>query len=797
MGSAYEDQYTWGTGFAIPDTKFEAMEHTDGSLSIAFVWDGYATELTETGKMESAFNNYAKALQAISNTKVTFENHFLREFDSQVCSEYLEYGQAKTIRHHEISSFIRQEMADTIGAMAMENTLLTVVTLSHRISPLAGIMPKRSHKKIRQNAKPLLDAAHEFSTHLPNARFLSYSEFEAFIWLLYHRDNGRQNRVPAPNPRFNLKNRVARKPEWKNGALKLGDTYTKVALVLDYPDASPNWFYKIANRYGCEIHITQIFGRTDTGAEMVKSSSQTKKAVESASEIGGENEAGKIQDHSDFRRFVSDNNLGIFNNCYIIKLHHVDYEVLDDIYRQFKNHIGENAVLSDDNPDVAYLYWRVSQPGQGYKSAFLRPDHTLQIANMAPIIRFKEGDTRFRDCLRITSDAKAVTFGYPPDGTNHQITAAKTGSGKGVENVAKIFEMYPLGTNFYITEVGASYKWAVEAFGGDYYHLDPNSTVISPFPDFKLADKSRTNPLDSDIVSPTIGSLLPLIGAGFEGTNHISSVGEQIMQAMYSIMDAEEGKSSPTLADFYHVADQAKSEFSGAQSRAAITICENLDSFLSSSAGSNFEKADSINFDAGIVGVDFKRLMDSEELAKFLLVFITLRFKQLAFANSNPVRIVLDELHEFERIDRELIKTLIKQITRMGRKEAGAYHGISQEIMDNAMEPGILNQVTNREFMYMQSGHTEASELYRINDGALNRWKNYTDPEAAGSHMDYRQCLRMVGDDTFDLHLRFPQSLLDLAHSSPRALAIKAEIGKQTTDLFERLQLFRQAMEAS
>ena len=73
---------------------------------------------------------------------------------------------------------------------------------------------------------------------------------------------------------------------------------------------------------------------------------------------------------------------------------------------------------------------------------------------------------------------------------------------------------------------------------------------------------------------------------------------------------------------------------------------------------------------------------------------------------------------------------------------------------------------------------------------------NFNDPEAASSQMDYRQCIKMVGEDAFDLHMTFPQILLDLADSSPESLALKDRIGKQTSNTIERLRLFREAQSA-
>src|SRR5690606_20980119 len=113
--------------------------------------------------------------------------------------------------------------------------------LPRTVSPLAGLFPKRALKYQRAAANRLLDAAHELLVQLPGARLLSYAELERFIWRVYHRDLGRAGRTPDINNRFKLSHRLARKPSEENGLLRLGKTFTKVALVLDYPDANPNW----------------------------------------------------------------------------------------------------------------------------------------------------------------------------------------------------------------------------------------------------------------------------------------------------------------------------------------------------------------------------------------------------------------------------------------------------------------------------------------------------------------------------------------------------------------------------
>lgn len=792
----YNDLYTWIGCLPLDGAPNTVMEHTDGSVSVAVYWDGLSTELKTDGEIASLYQAYYQTLGELAqHQNIVAENHWLRLFSDEVARHYWEYGQQHMTRAQAFGGTIRQALAEHLGQRGMANTVVTILTLPSRLPIWAGIRPRSSQNKSRKNGLTLLNAARDLANNLPGGRVASYSEYEQLIWKSYYRDLDRDQQLPNTNPRFKLSHRVADKPQFNNGMLKLGETYTKVALAIDYPDADLNWFYQIAVWWGVELHVTQILKPLDAGREKQKSASQAERAVESANVIGGEDVAGKLHDHNDFRHFISENNLAVLGNCYVIKMHHTDAEYLDDRYRAFRKMLRPDAVIHDSEESLVRLYWRVSQPGQGYLTRFLRPDHTWQVAHMAPVIRFSSGDQTNLQMLRLTSDAQLVTFSYPKSGTNHALTGAKTGSGKGVLETAQIAELFPLDVNFYIGEVGATYKWVVEAFGGTYFHLDPNKTVVSPFPDYSLAKPDEGNPLDADIVAPTIGALLPLLASARERdiVNHIESVGEQVLQALYKFANPRPGEKAPSLADYYHMAEEAKDSFEGVHKEACQAIINNLNSFLSSTAGSRFTSGDTLDFNSGIVGVDFKPLMGNESLAKFMLVFIALRFKQLAFANSSPCRIILDELHEFQRIDPVLITTLVKQLTRMGRKEAGFFHGISQEPQDIAVEPGVLKQITHRELLYLQHGHQEIAQSMRVNDAVLRRWQSYPDPEAVNRTMNYRQGIKMVGGDAFDLHLTFPQILLDLADSSPEGLTLKEKIGRQTKDPLERLRLFREA----
>ncbi len=793
MSNSYQNRFTWS--YFEKSGRVDALIHTDQSVSVALTWEGIKTTLEAEARIQSIYSNMNDAFQEFpDDVELVIENHFLRDYSEDTTEKYLEYGRKNIVRNHKFAMKIREEMASLISNITMKNRVLMVITIARKLTPFAIIFPKRAIKKTSIAVKQLGEIAKQIMVNFEDAKLLSHQEFDYEIWRHYHRDRARENTIPNHNSRFRISNRVAEKPTYENGLMKLGKTFTKVILLTDYPDASINWFYCLANQSGVEMHVTQIVKPLDMARAVLSSASQTKKAADGANKVGGESVQEKVKDHNQYRSFIAANKLHVYNNAYIIKMHHIDPEYLNERSREIIKSLGKGTILATESEKLSFAMWRVSQLGQGHKSPFLRADHTLQVVNMAPIINFSITGSEHQ-MLRMTQDLQAIPLAYPTGGTNHAITAAKTGAGKGVETVTQVAELYPLGINFYIAEVGASEKWVVEAFGGDYFHLSPE-TVISPFPDFSMADREKDNPLAADIVSPTIAALMPLIGDGGKGQiQHIESVGEQIMSELYR-HDAPDGLKAPTLATFYDCAEQSVSSFSGAQSKAAKIIVENLDSFLASIKGEHFAKADTINFNSGIVGVDFKPLMNNEKLAKFILVFVALRYKQLAFANATPTRIIIDELHEFSRIDPELITVLIQQLTRMGRKEAGAFHGITQETLDAALEKGILNQITHRHFMYLQDNHEETAEIFKMNDNVLARWKRYKDPEAPGANMNYRECMRQYGKSTYDLYLKYPKILLDLAHSSAEALALKHEIGKKTREPLERLHLFAEAMKS-
>ncbi len=793
MSNSYQDLYTWSHSLKVDGG--DVICHKDGSISAAVKWDGIQTSLKEQGVIMSMIGSIKEAFHSMApNYSLCVENHFLRDYQDDVCARYIKYGEDNMVRAKELGMYIRHEMASTIGSLAMDTKIVTVITLERKTSMMAKLMAKREVRLLEKVAKKLLTMVSEYTTYLPGARLLSCDEFEAEIWHAYHRERSNEQSIPPSNPEFPINQRLASKPLMNDGYLTVGDTHTRVMLLLDYPDAPVNWFYGLAATCGVELHVTQILRPMNVDSMVLASTMTTSRNKEVAGLDGAEVEGFKLSEHAENRAMVAADNLHVFKNAYIIKVHSRDIGVLNEVVLALSKMIRDGGgSIAENRPEMMALYWRISQLGQGHKSSFMRQDNTRQVVNMAPVITFSKGEQTYLHMLRLSSDGQAIAFGYDPDEPTHSLCVARTGGGKGIDMCSQVLETYPLGIDYYLIEVGASYKWTVEAFGGPYYHLTPD-VVVSPFPMYNLANQDAKVPINLNIAAPTIEVLIPLLSQGHDHMkHHIYSVALQTMQDLYRSNPDADG--APTMGDYHDFVASAIDKYEGVQRDAAKIMIDNLGSFLDG-IGSNFRAADSIDFSGGIVGFDFKGLMGSKELAKFLLCFVCLRLKQIAFSSGTQCRICVDELHEFAEIDPELITLLIKQLTRMGRKDAAAFHGITQETMDMDLEGGILNQINNRSFLYTQSGHDDVSKLFGMNEPTLNAWKSYIDPSSKSGPKTYRNGIRMVGDDAYDLHLKFPKSVLAIAHSSPRALEAKNIIGHKTRCVFERLDLFAREMAA-
>ena len=770
---SYHRHYTWSH----PITS-SVIAHTDGAVSVMVVWDGLDSELlTDTQRQQQFFNLY-QLLNRFERGYVA-EFHLWREYDDSLAHAYLAQGKAME-RGESFAAPLRQDMAEHLGNMAMSNRVALVVTKRPAYRPFFA---KKALLNQSKDALALETYVQGLLRYFPGARIASVDEYGARVQQSFYRPAYLANRNVTLDRRYALREQwVREKPTLNGSSLLCDDVHTKVLFLYMYPDAIPAWFTGMA-AVQCPMHIVHIVEAVDTKAAMRKSESESDLAEGLMSRRGRDYSAKGLNDLAAFRQFVADNNLGIYKNAYLIHLHGTESQVMsaaDSISDWIETNGGQ--VRGADYLQLPYF--RVGQPGQGYRSPMLRPDDQMQVADMLPVQVFDQGDMN-PESLRIGAAGQLVGFNYSNLKLSHGVTSAKTGSGKGVDKVATILETYPFGIDWYIAEIGESYRWIVEGFGGAYNKVDPNETVINPLPPYAMASHDTGSlPLDAIVAGSTVQALAFILADGKTSLDvHQEAAAQTALQLLYAIPGETE---APTLDKLLVELQDTANFGSEPQLQAAKAMASNLDSFLHTTEGRLFTRQDNLILSEGITGVDLKDVdKASPKLLQFYLVFLSLRYSHLAFARRRPARVLLDELHKFVRVAPEVMGRLISELARMGRKDAGAIDLVTQGIREiDAIESEVLNSMSLRSLLYREDEHDEIAKRLNMPTGAMDVWRGYPFP----MEFDWRPAMRSVGDRYFNLHLSFPQRVLDLANTDPAILDLKASIGMQTQDPLERLQ---------
>ncbi|RFA24175.1 hypothetical protein CAI21_22545 [Alkalilimnicola ehrlichii] len=130
----------------------------------------------------------------------------------------------------------------------------------------------------------------------------------------------------------------------------------------------------------------------------------------------------------------------------------------------------------------------------------------------------------------------------------------------------------------------------------------------------------------------------------------------------------------------------------------------------------------------------------------------------------------------------------------MGRKENAGLQLVSQGITEmDVLEQEIIDQMPLRNFLYRQAGHAAIADRVKMPSGPRAVWEDMPNPLG----LPWRPAIRSVGDRYYNLHLSFPQMLLDTANTDPSILDLKEDISRRSNDFFERLRLFRTALESN
>lgn len=788
----YEQLFSWRA--FIDD---HVLVHQDGAVSVALSWRGIDSDLNSRQQINGAFDRLTGILNRLP-LSLLVENHLVRDYDYQQGIAYLDYGECRSERYHELSHWIRQQMLEHLGNQALSNRVLTVLTLPPgRKGLLSLISARRELKQESALAEQLRKAAKTMANQLPDCTFLTRQQWAEMVGRLQHPEYQHHTQpLPVHDGYFLYDQWIREKPQHQEGCTKLNNHYFCTGLLFFYPDAGLDGeagFSRLLSELPCWTHLVQVLRRVDRQDKVRRSTGRTRRTRGFSSEGGQESAHSMQADEMSFRHLIA-NNSQVFENAYLITLATRDPEqtrtLMNDIAGYLSNLNGDLRV----SDEVQLTYWRLRQLGQGRYMPWWRDDVDHQVAHMWPCQRFMQGDVECPQQLRLTHTNELITKGYRRDAVNHSITVAATGGGKGVQKCVEILETYPLGIDWYIAEVGTSYQWTVEAVGGSYIEVDPETTIINPLPDIALLNGEGELPGPVKLGTIDALSFLLLDGADRPLTIHERTAAEMALAETYRHHQGQSG-AQPILGDFLKTLSHSQFADSAERCEAANKMAANLDSFLRSELGQSFNRPGNFQLHQGIVGINLKPVQQrAPQLLKFYFVFIGLAFAQFAFAAGRQARVLLDEMHVLAKEAPHVARNLISGIARMGRKDGGAIDLVSQETAEmDAIENAVINQTPYLNFLYRQSDWDDIAERLEMPETVKNHWKAWPDPISGNS--PFRPALMRVLGRYYSLHLTFPSDLLAIASSSETDLAAKALIGPMTKEIHQRLTLLRQYRE--
>jgi len=781
----YHDRYSWSH-----EIDAHVIAHNDGACSLMIEWAGMDAELLSSNDKAHEWQNLYQLLHSIGEDYCV-EFHNWHDADTAIIDQYAALAD-QHVRGGALGKRLRRAYADHLRPLSM----------SHRVALVVTRLPKKTWlkrakgflKRVEKDAAQLRLKAQALMAYLPEARLLGSDEYIQYIEHSFQagRVSDLGTRHETANRHLMINERVVHsKPELVDGCLSNNGQYTKVLLLHLHPDANPG-FFEGMSAFFCRYHISHIVKPMDTRHAITQTEKASEHTEGFAGTRGKEHTSKGLRELADFRRTVVDNNLGIFSNTFVMHLHHESLQTLQQLSRDLMDWFTRsNAVIKADDY-VQLPFFRAAMPGQGYLAALFRPDHTWQVANLLPVQRYRRGDEN-PNMIRLGQSGQIIGFNYEQHPVAHAFTVAITRGGKGVDKVCEIMETFTTGTDWYICEVGGSYQWIVEAFGGSYTRIDPDKNIVNPLPPYCLANYDGELPLNAKVAGSTIQALAFLLNGGkTELDFHQDAAASMALQMLYANYRSD--VAAPTLPDFLAMLEDTSYLERQEQVVAAKAMAANLHSFLETTAGRKFSAQDNLVLSEGITGIDLKGVEEvSPELLKFYLVFISLRFQHMALMRRTPARILLDEMHIYVRVAPEIVGKLVSVIARTGGKEDGWIDVVTQGISElDAIEREVINSMQVRSLLYRADDWDAIAERIGMGEGPLMTWKYFENP----LRKDYRPGIKSIGDDYYNVHLTFPDEILALADTQPKSLTLKDEIATVTSDPVERLQLFKERKRA-
>lgn len=758
----YCDLYTWSHGLTE-----HAMAHSDGAVSVAIVWQGLDGEFEDAGGRAQAWGLIKTVIAALPSG-YWLECHLWRESSPEAVRDYLKVYESAP-RPSPFSHAFRAVMAQHIAPHVVTNSVALIV----------GCLPegrqglRKTIQKQVDRSEQLMVLASRLAALLPGGRIATVLEYAALIQKSYDQ----RKAIARIDPWLSLSEQIiAAPPCSKDRHIEVGARRVKLLYLHLYPQADPAWILPITSG-PVRLHVSQVILGADTEHALRVSERADRLAHGTMGHKGRERQAAILRDMQGFRETVAQSDLSIHRNAYMICVEIEESQKLEG--ERLIGRIEAAGGRVRDDTFIQLPFFRSSQPGQGYRSPLWRPDHSAHIANMAPVQVFRSGSSN-HESLRIGLCGQAIAFDYSHQTVAHGFTVAMTGAGKGVDKVATIAETFALGIDWYVLEIGGTYRWVVEALGGIYTRLDPAAAAVNPLPPKSAAIVG----LDPLLESGTLNILAFILTDGRTVLDfHEAAAGAAALGRLYGASAAGD----PGLVDLLKSLESL-ADVSPEQRQAARRMAANLHSFLETPEGRIFAAADNIQVSPGISGIDLRDVdRASPKLLTFYLVFLCLRFLNLAFANTNQTRVLLDEIHRLVAHAPEVLRRLVSEIARMGRKEAAAIDIVTQGLVEiDSLEKEVVNSMPLRSLLYRSDGWEEIAERIGMPDQALSIWRRLPFP----LNLSWRPAIRSVGHHYYALKLSFPDFVLALADTTPDGLARKESIGRKTSDPLVRIAKF-------
>ncbi|MCP4494121.1 MAG: hypothetical protein GY820_43485 [Gammaproteobacteria bacterium] len=775
----YHDYYSWQC-----QITEHAIGHADGHVSIAFTWLGVNDHLFDANEHDQTLRTRLDLLKRIStHPGLTVEHHWFRRHDTCVIDRYIEHNQ-NIVRGHDLAVKIRREMAEHYRPLAMSNSVITVFTLSPtsgNTSLLNSLFRSKSQKKnlLWADLAAKLDSIFkEFETDYPAAKLLS-ADFPQYLFNSYHFDF---DTLVSIDNRYDIAEQIiSDKPVLTDDVLRMGERFFKAAIVQNNPTLEPSWMQNIASS-NCDIHIAQTLVAKDALKMLNKSAEQSDTDELTASNKDRDVLAKGISDAQDYRTYITEHGLSVFDNSWIIIFSSANKETVRGTCRELVKWLGAGGGLVRHEADIQMHLYRVAQLCNGHHSQFSREDHSASVACMFPFTVFESGH-KTPESLRMTSSYQCVGHSPSTLSVGHEFVVAQTGGGKDTQNGTEVMEVYPFGLDYYICEFGDSYRWIVEGFGGTYTTVDPDKTIINPMPLYADACDGR---LPGQISLGTVEGLsIILLDESRELSQAEIAASERALNSLYvSSSDMFDSPTLPNLLDALESIDYINE----AQQAAALVMYNNLYNFLDSSNGEAFKGQDNLQLSDGITGVDLVKI--DKKMLKFYLTFISLRFAQKAFFNLDTIsRIIFNELHEPVAVAPKVVERIVRTVNRMGRKEGSQMQLITQGMAEiQAIDPEILSSSPIRTMLARKDNWLEIGRVLDMPAKSVEIWSGY---EQDIENLNYRQCMRLMNGQWNDLFLTFPTFALDITTTKREERLIKRDIESRFDNIFDRINEFQ------